>query len=99
MPAYPTDGGLGAPHLGETNVRRDPVSDRERHDVSGNQVSRKQMLPLPFSYAALGMVKSKITHVGILFLCTLINLSKDYRNTLSLSGMGAPLCFCGSVIF
>ena len=91
--------GSGAPHLCETDVCRDPVSDGERHDVSRHQVSSKKMLELPFSYAAFEMGKSKSTHVGISFLGTLINLSKDYRNTVSLSLMDKPLCLYGFIIF
>lgn len=82
------------PHLSETDVCRDPVSDGERHDVPGNQVARQQVLELSFSYAAFETVKSQSTHVNIPVLCTLINVSKDDGNTLSLSGMDKPLQCC-----
>lgn len=69
------------PHLSETDVCRDPVSNGERHDVPGNQVSRQQMLELSFSYAAFETVKSQSVDVSIPVLCILINVSKDGRNT------------------
>lgn len=68
--------GSGTPHLSETNVCRDPVSDRQTHNVSRNQVSCKQMLEFSFPYAAFERVKSKSIHVDIPFLCALINWSK-----------------------
>lgn len=99
MSAWPLDPGSGAPHLCEADVCRDPVSDRERHDVSRHQVSSKKMMEFSFSYAVFEMGKSKSTHVDISFLGTFITLSKDYRNTLSLSLMDKPLCLYGFIIF
>lgn len=75
--------GSGAPHLCETDVCRDPVSDRERHDVSRHQVSSKKMLELSFSYAVFEMGKSKSTHVDISFLGTLINEQRSQKHTFS----------------
>ena len=61
--------GSGTPHLSETDVCGDPVSDRERHDVSGNQVSREQMLEFSFSDAACETVNKQTnthTHTDML---------------------------------
>ena len=44
--------GVWAPHLCETDVGRDAVSDGEGHDVSRHQVSGERVLELSFSYAA-----------------------------------------------
>lgn len=59
------------PHLREPDVCGDAVSDGERHDVSGNQVSGEQVLEPPFSDAAVETPKSKsapltpiFTHLG-----------------------------------
>lgn len=82
--------GPGAPHLSETDVCRDPVSDGETHDVPGNQVSSQQVLELSFSDAACETGKSQSTRVSIPALCTLINVSRDGRHTLSLSVMDKP---------
>lgn len=47
-------GGHTGAHLREADVRRDPVTNGEGHDVSGNEVSCEQVLERPLPGAVLG---------------------------------------------